>query len=207
MYNPFERESLALNYDEVLKKPIIRQIRREEGKIIFKIFDEKLKKDDNVLEIGSGTGYYTLTLASRVNHLTALEPSKHMAGLLREKIDKNKIRNVNVKEMYFEHYKPDSEFDHVFSAGVLDYIQEPEMFIKHCLLLARKSFIFTIPQRGLWGSVYKYGARINKIGVYTWSGQDIERTAAGFSLEFNEAGLKTFLTKGLNMIFAASAPG
>jgi 2-polyprenyl-3-methyl-5-hydroxy-6-metoxy-1,4-benzoquinol methylase len=49
-----------------------------------------------VLDIGAGTGDWAILLAPRVNHITAVEPSDSMIGVMRESLASEKISNVSI---------------------------------------------------------------------------------------------------------------
>jgi ubiquinone/menaquinone biosynthesis C-methylase UbiE len=65
---------------------LIKTVREQESKTINDLFEKYLGKDDHVLEIGVGTGYYSMNIALRVRSLIALEPSAAMLNFLKKKI-------------------------------------------------------------------------------------------------------------------------
>jgi SAM-dependent methyltransferase len=75
--------------------------RREQGKqrreiIAGLIADGILRPGYRVLDIGAGPGNWALLLAQTADHVTALEPAKAMADILRERIDDAGIANIIV---------------------------------------------------------------------------------------------------------------
>jgi len=202
--NPYQKEKNALAYERLLKVPFASQIRQAETTLLSSLFHGNLNKDDIVLEIGAGTGYYTLTIASLVKHLIAIEPAKGMAQQLREKIDLNHITNIELHEKYFEQFESASGFDHVIAIGVLDYITNPGVFIQRCLSYAKKKFIFTTPQKGLWTLFYKMGALFEQTHIYRYSRKDLELLFPDSRLQIDDVGLKSSLTRGFSLICIAS---
>jgi cyclopropane fatty-acyl-phospholipid synthase-like methyltransferase len=202
--NPYEKEKNTLAYDRLLKVAFASQIRREETKLLSRLFRENLCKDDIVLEIGAGTGYYSLNIASLVRHLIAIEPAKGMAGQLREKAALQQITNIEIHEKYFEQYESTFSFDHVIAIGVLDYITNPGVFIERCLSIAKKKFIFTVPHRGLWTLFYKMGALFLQTKIYRYSKKDLKKLFPNSKLQIYDAGLKSPLTRGFSLICLAS---
>ncbi|MCJ7448263.1 MAG: class I SAM-dependent methyltransferase [Bacteroidales bacterium] len=202
--NPFQKEKIALDYEQLLKAPFARQIRRDETKLLTQLFQENLSKDDIVLEIGAGTGYYSLTIASLVKHLTAIEPAKGMAQQLREKATLHQITNIELHEKYFEQFDSAFSFDHVIAIGVLDYITNPNVFIERCLSLSKKKFIFTAPHRGLWTLFYKMGALFQQTKIYRYSKKDLKQLLPNSMLQIDDVGLKSSLTRGFSLICMAS---
>jgi SAM-dependent methyltransferase len=61
-----------------------------------------LSPDWTVLDVGAGGGRLSLPLARRCRHVTAVEPSPAMAGVLREAATSNGIGNVSVVEATWE---------------------------------------------------------------------------------------------------------
>lgn len=53
-------------------------------------------KDASVLDIGAGTGAWSILLAKVARKITAIEPSHDMRSLLRDKLKKERINNVEV---------------------------------------------------------------------------------------------------------------
>ncbi len=202
--NPYQKEKNALAYERLLKVPFASQIRRDETKLLSRLFQENLSKDDIVLEIGAGTGYYSLTIASLVKHLIAIEPAKGMAQQLREKVNLYQRTNIELHEKYFEQFESAFSFDHVIAIGVLDYITNPSVFIERCLSLAKKKFIFTTPHRGLWTLFYKMGALFQQTKIYRYSKEDLKLLFPNSMLQIDDVGLKSSLTRGFSLICMAS---
>jgi 2-polyprenyl-3-methyl-5-hydroxy-6-metoxy-1,4-benzoquinol methylase len=202
--NPFRKEKNALAYERLLKVPFVKQIRRDEAKLLSRLFHENLNKDDIVLEIGAGTGYYSLTIASLVKQLIAIEPAKEMAQQLTEKAAIYQITNIELHEKYFEQFESAFGYDHVIAIGVLDYISNPGVFIKRCLSLAKKKFIFTTPHQGLWTLFYKMGALFQQIKIYRYSKKDLKQLLPNSILQIDDVGLKSLLTRGFSLICMAS---
>ena len=67
--------------------------------LILKI---KTEKSFRVLEIGPGTGPVTIPLSYVVEHITAIEPSNHMATILKSNLETSHIRNVTVIQKRWE---------------------------------------------------------------------------------------------------------
>ena len=64
--NPYRKEKTASGYEKLLKAPFARKIRRDEEELLTRLFAENLCKEDTVLEIGAGTGYYSISIATLV---------------------------------------------------------------------------------------------------------------------------------------------
>lgn len=95
----------------------------------------------NVLELGCGTGRITLSLLDKCKHITGIELSKQMLGILQDKVNKldkeqqNKIDLYNVDMSKFD---LNQEFDLIIFPGItfqaLTTIEQRE----YCLECAKK---------------------------------------------------------------------
>lgn len=65
--------------------------------VLFKILDKAvLSPDDTILEIGAGIGTLTIPMASEVKKVMAIEQDPKVAGVLKKRLKKSKITNVEV---------------------------------------------------------------------------------------------------------------
>jgi SAM-dependent methyltransferase len=198
--NPYHRT--AGGYDQHLSLPVISAIRQQEAQVVRDLIRSYSGPDDTALEIGPGTGFYTLMLAECVRHVTAIEDSSQMADILTEKLAAEGRENVTVLNRDFRTLDLERGFDLVVAIGVLDYIPEPEGFISKMCEAARKAVIFTAPQRGLWGTCFVASNRLRRISVFCHNGEALARWAPGWRCSITEVGLKTALTRGLTLIAA-----
>lgn len=159
-------------YNIFLKLPIIHKIRQRENLLIKSVLSDRLNKHRNVLEIGSGTGYFTIWLAELAKHVTALDHSEHMMSQLQRKIGTEHSIKCITKD--FIDFKPKSGYDIIFAAGVLDYIDDWEQFIKRCLDYTEKSLILTVIARTPPTWLYKNLGRLVGSKIYTHSLKDLK---------------------------------
>jgi len=54
----------------------------------------ELEKEDQVLDLGAGTGYFTILIAKQVKKVIAVDVSDEMLQFLKEEAEKEKINNV-----------------------------------------------------------------------------------------------------------------
>jgi 2-polyprenyl-3-methyl-5-hydroxy-6-metoxy-1,4-benzoquinol methylase len=81
---------------------------------------KKIKVNSNVLELGYGDGIVTRALFSADCHLTLIEGSELLANLAKESHP-----GINCQITLFENYKPESQFDFVLAAHVLEHLDDP----------------------------------------------------------------------------------
>ncbi|MDD5489370.1 MAG: class I SAM-dependent methyltransferase [Candidatus Moranbacteria bacterium] len=200
MTNPYTKENISEKYDSFLNYPFIKTIRRQEKKALEKFFDRHLLKKDHVFEVGAGTGFYSLDIASRVSSLVALEPSEGMSDFLKDKIERQNINNIKIVNQDFFDFSSAEKFDHVIAVGVLDYISDWQKFLERCLGLSKKTLIFTAPQKGILGQIYKIASRFEKIQIFLYNKSQLEDCLKDYEFEIVDVGLKTFLTNGLTLV-------
>jgi len=93
-----------------------------EGRILDSL---DLKGHENVLEIGTGSGYFTSVLSSLSNSVTSIEADKDLYVLAKGKINKLKLNNITLKHesfltSNFEH----GQFDAIVLGCALPEINE-----------------------------------------------------------------------------------
>ena len=107
-----------------------------EGRILDSL---DLKGHENVLEIGTGSGYFTSVLSSLSNSVTSIETNKDLYALAKTKINKLKLNNITLKHESFL----TSNFEHgQFDAIVLGCaLPEINKDLKKLLNLGGKLFV------------------------------------------------------------------
>ena len=107
-----------------------------EGRILDSL---DLKGHENVLEIGTGSGYFTSVLSSLSNSVTSIETNKDLYALAKSKINKLKLNNITLKHESFL----TSNFEHgQFDAIVLGCaLPEINKDLKKLLNLGGKLFV------------------------------------------------------------------
>lgn len=198
--NPFH--TTAAGYDQHLSRPFISRIRRQEAQAVRELISAHAGPGDTALEVGPGTGFYTMMLAERVRRVTAIEDSRTMAEILSRRLEAEGVENVSVRHADFLTFADDEAFDVVMAIGVLDYIPEPVAFVTRMCELARKAVILTVPQRGLWGACFAVSNRLRGISVFCYRDASVAKWAPGWRCAVTEAGLKTPLTRGLTLVAA-----
>ena len=126
----FADMEIPLNKTDKMLSPKI------EGRILDSL---ALKGHENVLEIGTGSGYFTSVLSLLSNSVTSIESDKDLYTLAKSKINKLKLNNVTLKHesfltSNFEH----GQFDAIVLGCALPEINED---LKKLLNLDGKLFV------------------------------------------------------------------
>lgn len=81
-------------------------------------------KDKTVIDIGAGTGYFSIKFADKGAHVIAADVSEEFQNFLRERIDKDKIDNIELRKTpYDSPLLKDREADLVFIANTYHHIE------------------------------------------------------------------------------------
>jgi protein-L-isoaspartate(D-aspartate) O-methyltransferase len=99
-------------------------------KVEARILQElQLKKHENVLEIGAGSGYMAALLANKARQVTALEINPALQAMARENLAKANVTNVTVElGNGSEGWSAGAPFDVIVISGALEVL--PEAFMK-----------------------------------------------------------------------------
>ncbi len=96
-----------------------------EKELVFSLLEVKPGKA--VLDVGCGTGNYTIELAKRGADVTGIDSSEEMLLWARQKVKDERVKvNFQVADALNLPF-PDSSFDAVLSNGLLCFLKEPEM--------------------------------------------------------------------------------
>ena len=189
----------ARHYDRLLSMPPVGKIRRSEEHTLAGIFATTLKPTDHVLEIGPGTGRYTVDFARRVAHVTAVEQSAEMVALLHRRLQREGVTNCTVLEGDFAQARFDCNFDVVALIGVMDYVYDPPAFLEQAAAMAERALIFTTPHCGVLAKMHRTCNRMRGITVWNYTPLQVRSYLDGFDVEIKETGRCTRVCRGLTL--------
>jgi len=69
---------------------------------LLKVIGEQLEGYHRVIDVGAGSGFFTVPLARNGHHVAAIEPSSHMVRLLQEKLDSEIRPRVSILQSTWE---------------------------------------------------------------------------------------------------------
>ena len=117
-----------------------------------------LSAEVNVLDVGAGTGRMTLPIAKKVRHVTALEPSENMIGILRENAWQQQLFNINYVNKPLEEVNAADSYDLVVASFSLFMSDLKEALLKMNQLASKWVYLFMLASpwidEGIQAAVY-----------------------------------------------------
>jgi cyclopropane fatty-acyl-phospholipid synthase-like methyltransferase len=190
------------------KFPVDVKIREREEQAVFAAIEPSMASDSSVLEIGSGTGNYTLPLARSCSEVVAADYSRSMLSYLSGRLSDEALSNVELRLGGF----PDGlgmskRFDAIVSVGVLNYVRNFDLAVRSLAgsLKAGGRAVFTVPMPTFEGRLYLLTELVTRRRIWlrsqTYTQKVVE--AAGLDVEsMNTAGISG---KGLTLVVSAVA--
>lgn len=105
-----------------------------------------LNSDNNVLDIGTGTGIIPFNICSKVSSVVGVDISSEMIRVANQKQEKLNIRNISfqVQDSYNLTF-PDKTFDVVIASNLLHIVYEPDKPLKEVKRVMKDDGIFIAP--------------------------------------------------------------
>lgn len=129
-------EALAADYDAEQEAENFRFVREPEKELIRCFFEQEDFAHASVLEIGAGTGRFSLLFAAVCSSYTAVDLSPSMLKELRKKAERKHITNITYIEGDFLHVPLHATFDYIISFTAIEYIlNKKALFAKIAKLL------------------------------------------------------------------------
>lgn len=97
---------------------------------LYLFLSSRITPQQSVLDVGAGTGRFTLALASLAAQVTAVEPNASMLSYLRGEVTEHALTNVTLLQSTWEQAPGDLRADHVICSHVLYPIREIGPFLE-----------------------------------------------------------------------------
>ncbi len=127
-------DALAGTYDKEQQGALIAISRKPEHDAVTKRIHDFVRQTDRVLEIGPGTGMYTLELARLAQEVTAVDVSGRMLSILEHKALSRHLTNIkyvqgDIQELLTGDGLND-RFNHICAFSSLEYVPDISALIK-----------------------------------------------------------------------------
>ena len=148
-------DEVARDYDDWYLTKMGNLVDEVETGLAFELFSPE--RGMTVLDVGCGTGNFSLKLARKGCLVTGVDISRQMLGAAAEKAAAEGLdidfQPMDVYELKF----PDESFDAVFSMAAFEFIKDPERAMDQIFRVTKKSgrvMIGTINRDSSWGELY-----------------------------------------------------
>ncbi len=189
------------------RTPIGRRLRAREDELVFGALDGLLRGEDTVLDVGCGTGRYTLPLARRCERVVALDASPAMLEHLEARLRREGVLNVESSRASVpEDLRGGSEaYDGIVMIGVFSYIAALEEGIAALASLLKPEgwLLFTVVPPSLEGKVHRLTARLVGTRVYVRPVAEVQRAARAAGLDARHLGTDGLTRGGIDSLFVA----
>ena len=149
----FDKE--AMIYDDWYKTKLGAFVDEVETTCILNMLD--LSKGSKILDVGCGSGNYSIKLAELGYEVTGVDMSKEMLKKAKGKAEKGNLkidfREMNVYELDFD----DENFDAVFSITAFEFIPDIQKAMDEVMRVLKKSgqmIIGMVNRDSSWGKLY-----------------------------------------------------
>lgn len=184
-------DKAALSYDEWYESELGQAVDQVERAGIDQAFTPS---GSNILEVGCGTGNYTLTLAERGYTVTGLDVSAPMLAIAKDKADKAGY-NVHWIEGDVSQVLPElGKYHGILSVTAFEFIPKPEEVLADLfthLLPGGCLVIGIIAADSPWSELYRQAASANPESVFAqanfYSEADIRGWKVGANPEISKA--------------------
>lgn len=110
---------------------------------LYQRLRERVSSHDTLLDVGAGTGRFTLALAPHLKEVLAIEPNAAMLSFLQKGVAQQKLHNVTWLQTTWQD-APHLQADYVVCSHVLYPIKEIVPFLQKLQAATRKSCFLTL---------------------------------------------------------------
>jgi 2-polyprenyl-3-methyl-5-hydroxy-6-metoxy-1,4-benzoquinol methylase len=150
------------------------------------------------LDVGCGTGWYSLELAKRgAKKVVGIDLSTRMLKIAKERLEEKDV--VDFLEADFMEYEPGEAFNVVIAIGLMDYLEDPPPALKKMRAWTNDKCILSFPRaRTARTMLRKVRLRLKGCPVYFYSQETIDRL-------LKEAGFKDYKIETIGQLYCVSA--
>lgn len=153
-------QKAAVEYDSWYQTKLGTFVDEVETKAAFDLFQPQA--EEKILDVGCGTGNFSIKLAQKGCEVTGIDISKPMLEKAAKKAKKLNLdidfKKANIVNLEFE----DNHFDSVFSMAAVEFIEDLEKAMQEMKRVVKpggKILLGTIRKESVWGRVYQKQAQ------------------------------------------------
>lgn len=198
-------------FERYFETPLGGIIRAREEESVYDFLGTVLEPHHSVLEVGCGTGNYTVPVARRCAEVLAVDSSPEMLQYLRERLLRESLANVEVCLGQLPDglgTKP-GRFDGVLVVGVLNYAEDLEESLRALVSVLKPGgwAIFNAPVPTIEGRIYALSEILNRRRAYLLSPQVILNSTTEAGLRVQSTATAGLTRGGLTLVVGARTPG
>jgi len=151
-------DQIAASYDQWYKTKIGEFADKAETDCAFSLF--QIKTGMHILDVGCGTGNFSMKLAQKGAQVTAIDISDEMLNIARQKAVESNL-SIDFKNMHSLKLQfPDDTFDGVFSMATIEFISDNDVkkMLSDMFRVCKKGgpvLVGTINRESNWGKLYQ----------------------------------------------------
>jgi SAM-dependent methyltransferase len=185
-------------------------LRAREELTIFGFLGDVLERSHSVLEVGCGTGNYTVPVAHQCARTVAVDASPEMLRYTRERLDREGLSRVETRlERLPGGLGPPQSFDGTLAIGVLNYIQDIEGALRSLASSLKPGgwAVFNVPARSAEGRVYALAEFFNRRRIYLYSVPELVDLGKKIGLKVEATATAGLSQGGITVVVGATKPG
>jgi ubiquinone/menaquinone biosynthesis C-methylase UbiE len=185
-------------------------LRAREETTIFEFLGAVLERGHSVLEVGCGTGNYTIPVAHRCARTVAVDPSPEMLHYTRGRLDREGLSGVETRLDRLPGDPAASQsFDGTLAIGVLNYIEDVEGALKSLTSSLKPGgwTVFNVPARTAEGRIYALAEIANRRRIYLYSVPEIVKLSQRIGLRVEATATAGLSRGGITVVVSATKPG
>jgi len=185
------------------------KLRTREELTIFDFLGDRLERSHSVLEVGCGTGNYTVPVAHNCARTVAVDASPEMLRYVRERLDQEGLLGVETRlERLPGGLGPAQSFDGTLAIGVLNYIKDIESALRSLASSLKPGgwAVFNVPARSVEGRVYVLAEFFNRRQIYLYSVPEIVELGKKIGLRIEATATAGLSRGGITVVVGATKP-
>jgi len=182
-------------------------VRAREESTIYDFLGNVLERGHSVLEVGCGTGNYTVPVARRCARTVAVDASPKMLRYARERLDREGLSGVETRlERLSSGPGLGQGFDEALAIGVLNYIRDIEGALRTMISSLKPGgwTIFNVPARSVEGRIYALAEFANRRRIYLYSLPEIVGLGKKIGLRIDTAVAAGLSRGGITVVVGAT---
>ncbi len=197
-------------YEAYFGTPLGAAIRKWEEQAVFDMLGVVMEPSHRVLEVGSGTGNFTVPVARRCTALVSVDSASEMRRYLGKRIGRERLANVEIVPGRLpDKLVSSGTFDGALAIGVLNYVKGLADALRALVSAVRPAgwLIFTVPLTTVEGRIYALTELVNRRRVSLYSLEETTEIADSVRLRVETIAVAGFSRGGLTLVVGGRTPG